>query len=55
MRKLLYIFATIIGLGLGACDIIDPTTGNETEIPETPQQPADIKVSRLLCLFGEKP
>lgn len=41
MRKLLYIFATIIGLGLGACDITDPTTGDQTEIPETPQKPEE--------------
>jgi 5'-nucleotidase len=41
MRKLLYIFAAIIGLGLGACDIIDRTTGDQTEIPETPQEPED--------------
>lgn len=41
MRKLLYIFATIIGLGLGACDIIDQTTGDQPEIPETPQEPED--------------
>ena len=41
MRKLLYIFATIIGLGLGACDIIDRTTGDQAEIPETPQEPED--------------
>ena len=39
MRKLLYIFAAIIGLGLGACDLTDPATGDQTEIPETPQQP----------------
>ena len=39
MRKLLYIFATIIGLGLGACDITDPTTGDQTENPETPEDP----------------
>lgn len=41
MRKLLYIFAAIIGLGLGACDIIDRTAGDQTEIPETPQEPED--------------
>lgn len=41
MRKLFYIFAAIIGLGLGACDITDPTTGDQTEIPETPQESED--------------
>ena len=36
MRKLLFIFATILGLGLAACDTIDPSPGNQTETPEKP-------------------
>lgn len=36
MRKLLFIFATILGLGLGACETIDPPPGNQTGTPEKP-------------------
>lgn len=36
MRKLVFIFATILGLGLAACDTIDPSPGNQTETPEKP-------------------
>ena len=36
MRKLLFIFATILGLGLAACESIDPSAGNQTETPEKP-------------------
>ena len=36
MRKLLFIFATILGLGLAACETIDPPPGNQTETPEKP-------------------
>ncbi|MBR5300571.1 MAG: bifunctional metallophosphatase/5'-nucleotidase [Bacteroidales bacterium] len=39
MRKLLYIFAAIVGLGLTACDLIDLLPGNQTEDPETPEVP----------------
>lgn len=39
MRKLLYIFTTLIGLTLAACDLIDPTPGNQTDTPQTPQGP----------------
>ena len=34
MRKLLYILAAVIGLGLTACDLIDLIPGNQTEIPD---------------------
>ena len=36
MRKLLFIFATILGLGLAACETIDQPPGNQTETPEKP-------------------
>ena len=36
MRKLLFIFAAILGLGLAACETIDQPPGNQTETPEKP-------------------
>lgn len=36
MRKLLFIFATIVGLGLTACETIDQPPGNQTGTPEKP-------------------
>ena len=39
MRKLLYIFATIIGLSLTACELIELLPGNQTEDPVTPEAP----------------
>lgn len=36
MRKLLFIFATILGLGLAACETIDQPSGNQTGTPEKP-------------------
>ena len=39
MRKLLYIFATIIGLSLTACELIELLPGNQTEDPVSPEAP----------------
>ena len=36
MRKLLFIFAAILGLGLAACETIDQPSGNQTGTPEKP-------------------
>lgn len=36
MRKLLFIFAAILGLGLTACETIDQPPGNQTGTPEKP-------------------